>query len=79
MTVSLIKKRKGQSEYRKYHSSTKMKKDRAARNKARRLATRQGKVSKGDRKEVDHVDGNPRNNSKRNVRVVPRRHNRKKQ
>ena len=38
-----------------------------------------GKVRKGDGMHVDHRDGNPRNNSRSNLRVVPARRNRKKQ
>lgn len=39
---------------RKYNSTPKAKKDRAARNKARAQATKAGKVKKGDGKDVDH-------------------------
>ena len=38
----------------KYDSKPSVKKDRAARNKARREMEREGKVRKGDGKEVDH-------------------------
>lgn len=38
----------------KYDSKPSVKKDRAARNKARREMEREGKVHKGDGKEVDH-------------------------
>lgn len=37
-----------------YDSSPKRKKDRATRNKARRVLTREGKVKKGDGKDVNH-------------------------
>ena len=67
------------SEYKKYHSSDKMKKERALRNKNRREAIRQGRVRKGDGKHIDHKDGNPKNNMKRNLRVVSAKKNRKKQ
>jgi len=67
------------SEYRKYHASTKMKQERALRNKNRRRATRNGQVRKGDGKHIDHRDGNPRNNSKKNLRVISAQRNRKKQ
>lgn len=67
------------SEYKKYHSSTKMKKERALRNKNRRAAIRKGTVKKGDKKQIDHRDGNPRNNRKSNLRVISARRNRKKQ
>ena len=67
------------SEYKKYHSSTRMKKERALRNKNRRSALRKGLVKKGDNKHIDHKDGNPRNNSKKNLRVISGSSNRKKQ
>ena len=67
------------SEYKKYHSSTRMKKERALRNKNRRKAEREGRVKKGDGKHIDHRDGNPKNNSKKNLRVVSAKSNRKKQ
>lgn len=65
-------------EYRRFQSSKKAKKDRASRNKARRQALREGRVHRGDNKEVDHVDSNPRNNGAGNLRVVSRRTNRAK-
>tara|TARA_Y100000401_G_C8247319_1_gene186238 strand:- start:178 stop:384 length:207 start_codon:yes stop_codon:yes gene_type:complete len=67
------------SEYRKYHSSTRMKQERALRNKNRRNAIKNGSVRKGDGKHIDHKDGNPRNNSKKNLRVISAKKNRKKQ
>ena len=39
---------------RAYNSTPKAKKERAARNKARRQAIAKGKVSKGDGKDIDH-------------------------
>lgn len=66
------------AEYRKYQSSPEDKKNRAARNRARLLAIKQGKVSKGDGKDIDHRDGNPQNNSPSNVRVTSRKLNRGK-
>jgi len=66
-------------QYDKYHSSTEEKQKRAKRNKNRRAAEKAGKVSKGDGKDIDHIDGNPRNNSKSNLRVVSKGANRKKQ
>lgn len=53
-------------EYREYHGKPEQIKRRAARNKARRLSG----LKKGDGKEVDHKDGNPRNNSSKNRRVT---------
>ena len=43
------------SEYDNYHSSPEAKKDRAKRNKARREMEKEGKVKKGDGKDVDHI------------------------
>ncbi len=62
--------------YTEYDASEKVKKKRAARNKARRRLIREGKTSKGDGKDVDHIDGNPHNNSPSNLRVVSQAHNR---
>ena len=65
-------------EYAKFQSSTKSKKDRASRNKVRKAALRSGRVKKGDWRDIDHLDGNPRNNSKKNLRVVSKSKNRAK-
>jgi hypothetical protein len=65
-------------EYEKFQSSTKAKKDRAARNKARRELEREGRVRKGDGRDIDHKDGNPRNNSRGNLQVTSRSYNRAK-
>ena len=67
------------SQYRKYHASKKMKQERALRNKNRRAAIKKGVVKKGDKKHIDHRDGNPRNNKRTNLRVIPAKRNRKKQ
>ena len=63
-------------EYKRFQSSRKAKRDRAARNKARRQAMREGRVHRGDDKEVDHRDSNPQHNSSSNLRVVSRKFNR---
>lgn len=67
-------------EYAKFHSSEEAKKDRAARNKARRQAISEGRVSKGDAKEIDHVKPLSKggSNARSNQRVVSRTTNRKK-
>jgi hypothetical protein len=57
-------------------ATTKAKKDRAGRTKARRMATKAGLVKKGDGKDVHHKDGNPRNNSSANLSVKSRKTNR---
>ena len=73
-----MKKRNYKQEYLTYGSTTKAKKDRASRNKVRRALTRTWRVSKGDGRDIDHRDGNPRNNSRRNLRVMSRSRNRAK-
>ena len=65
-------------EYDKFHSSEKSKKDRASRNKVRRAAERDGRVSKGDGKDIDHRNGNPRDNRSSNLRVMSKSSNRSK-
>lgn len=67
-------------EYDEYHGKPEQKKRRAQRNAARAKAERDGKVSKGDGKEVDHLGSNRRgrlDNGK--VKVVSKRTNRKRQ
>ena len=58
-----------QAAQKKYNAKPEQVKRRAARNATRREAIRQGKVSKGDGKDMDHRDGNPHNRSSKNVRV----------
>ena len=72
------KKRDYKKEYARDHASKKAKVERASRNKARRTLTKSGRVQKGDGKDVDHKDGNPRNNSKKNLRVLSKSKNRSK-
>jgi hypothetical protein len=61
----------------RYNSKPEQIKNRSARNKARRLMEKAGKVRKGDGKDVDHKNGNPRNNSRSNLQVQPKRVNRR--
>lgn len=65
-------------EYKKFQSSAKAKAERASRNSARRSALKSGRVHKGDGREVDHKDSNPKNNASSNLRVVSRKTNRGK-
>ena len=65
-----------QKEYREYHSKPDQKKRRAGRNRARRIMTMLKRVKKGDGKDVHHKDGNPKNNSKKNLRVESKKTNR---
>lgn len=63
---------------RAYHASPEQKKNRAARNKARRQAIKEGRVKKGDGKDIDHkrplINGG--STSKSNTRVVSASKNR---
>lgn len=74
------KKRNYRKEYDEYHKKPEQKKNRAARNKARKEAEKEGKVKKGDGKEVDHIKPISKGggNGKANRRVVSRKTNRKK-
>ena len=67
-------------EYDQYHGTALQKKRRADRNRARRVAMRQGRVHKGDSKEVDHL-GSHRTGRLKSVptRVVSRHKNRIRQ
>lgn len=67
-------------EYQDFHGKPEQIKRRAQRNAARAKAAKEGKVKRGDGKEVDHVASNrkgPLDNSR--VRVVPKKTNRKRQ
>lgn len=61
---------------RKYNSQPEQKKRRAARNATRRKLMKQGRVRKGDGKDIDHKDGNPMNQSGKNLRVQSKKVNR---
>ena len=56
-------------EYAEFHGKPAQVKRRAARNAARMRLSKAGRVSKGDGKDVDHKDRNPKNNSGKNLRV----------
>lgn len=72
----MTKDRDYRSEYDNYQSRPEQKKNRALRNKNRRQAERDGKVHKGDGKDIDHIDHDPKNNSKKNLRVIDKGKNR---
>lgn len=65
-------------EYREYHAKPEQKKNRAARNNARKRMEKAGKVSKGDGKDVGHKTAlhNGGGNGSSNIRVESRRTNR---
>ena len=58
-------------EYSDYHSKPKQIKRRASRNAARKKVLNGRKSSK----DVDHRDGNPMNNTRKNLRLTPRSQN----
>ena len=60
----------------KYDKSPKRMKDNRARKKARYTMEALGKARRGDGKDVDHKNGNPRDNSKNNLRILGRAKNR---
>jgi hypothetical protein len=65
-------------EYENYHSSSEQKKKRAARNAARRTMEKEGKVRKGDGKDVDHKKPIAKggSNGRSNLRVKSKSANR---
>lgn len=69
----------GKRDYKKenklYKSKPKQKKIRASRNKARHMLEKKGLVKKGDGKHVNHKDGNPLNNSRKNLGVLSAKKN----
>lgn len=65
-------------EYREYHSKPEQRANRSSRNKARRLAIKMHGKEAVKGKDVDHKDGNPRNNSRRNLQITSKSYNRSK-
>lgn len=74
----MAKARDYKKEYREFGGTEKQKKNRAARNKARRQMIREGKVAKGDGKDVGHKTAlhNGGSNGKSNWRIESRKKNR---
>lgn len=63
-------------EYENYQGKPEQIKRRASRNAARRLLEKEGKVRKGDGKDVNHKDGNPKSNKRSNLQVQSKSANR---
>lgn len=61
---------------RKYNSSPEQKKRRAERNAARAKLMKEGKVHKGDGKDVDHKNHNTKDMSSKNLGVLSKSKNR---
>ena len=57
-------------DYKKFQSSDEQIADRSSRNSARRIKINNGDAEGGDGKDVDHKDGNPRNNKTKNLRMT---------
>ena len=74
----MAKARNYDKEYREYQGTAEQKKNRASRNAARAKMIKAGRARKGDGKDVDHSDGNPKNNSLKNLRSTSRSYNRGK-
>lgn len=70
------KNRDYKGEYATYHGKKDQVKNRSSRNSARRSVAKKGGIPRG--MEVDHRDGNPRNNDPKNLKVMTRRANRSK-
>jgi hypothetical protein len=71
-------KRDYKKQYEKYDGKESVKKDRAKRNSARRMLEDEGRVSKGDGKDVDHKKPLSKGggNGKSNLRVTSKNSNR---
>ena len=76
--LSEAKKKRDYTKDIEYESSPKQRRNRVKRVLARRFMEKKGLVHKGDGKDVDHKDGDPTNNSPKNLRVMSRSKNRAK-
>ena len=65
-------------EYDEYHGTPEQIQNRASRNAARAGVVKKNGKAKMKGKEVDHKDGNPKNNNKKNLQVMSRKANRQK-
>lgn len=72
----MAKPRNYAKEYRDYHGTPEQLANRSSRNKARRKLVADGVNVKG--KDVDHKDGNPKNNSRSNLQPLSKSANRSK-
>ena len=63
-------------EYQKHHASPEQRARRISRTVTRKKAEREGRVAKGDGKDIDHKDHNPLNDSPDNLRIKSKASNR---
>lgn len=62
----------------KYHGTEEQKRNRASRNAARAKMMKAGRARKGDGKDIDHKNGNPRDNRMSNLHSTSKKYNRSK-
>ena len=72
----MLTERNYRKEYDNYHAKPDQRKNRSKRVLARRKLEKEGRVHKGDGKDVDHKNGNPQDNSNDNLRVLSKSKNR---
>lgn len=72
----MAKPRNYRAEYDSYHGTAEQKRNRASRNAARDKMEKAGKVKKGH--DVDHKNGNPRDNRMSNLQSMNKSKNRSK-
>jgi hypothetical protein len=65
-------------EYDRYHSRPEQRRNRASRNKARRLMIKKHGRQALENQDIDHVDGDPTNNSMQNLKITTKKYNRSK-
>lgn len=75
----MAKERNYRKEYDEYHASAEQKARRQQRNKAREDAIKDGRVKRGDGKELDHVGSNRKGKLGNKTVVVEKKRNRKRQ
>jgi hypothetical protein len=75
----MARKRNYRREYDQYHGRPEQKKERASRNAARALMIRKHGKGALENHDIDHRDGNPRNNDPRNLQITTKKYNRSKQ
>lgn len=65
-------------EYDRYQGRPEQRRNRSNRNKARRLMIKRYGRQALENQDIDHVDGNPMNNSMENLKITTKKYNRSK-